>query len=81
MGGFEAGLAALLVAVKQLIPDNEVALLGGALKFRAKVTPRPDAAPFRARPVPPAGRVAPRSLLACWLLHTECKGASMTQSD
>ncbi|EFN51672.1 hypothetical protein CHLNCDRAFT_139902 [Chlorella variabilis] len=39
MGGFEAGLAALLVAVKQLIPDNEVALLGGALKFRAKHLP------------------------------------------
>lgn len=37
MGGFEAGAAALLVAVKQLIPDNEVALLGGALRFRAKV--------------------------------------------
>lgn len=37
MGGFEAGLAALLVALKQLIPDNEVALLGGTLKFRAKV--------------------------------------------
>lgn len=39
MGGFEAGAAALLVAVKQLIPDNEVALLGGALKFRAKHLP------------------------------------------
>lgn len=25
------------VALKQLIPDNEVSLLGGALKFRAKV--------------------------------------------
>ena len=37
MVGFEAGLAALLVAVKQLIPDNEVALLNGALTFRAKV--------------------------------------------
>ena len=37
MGGFEAGAAALLVAVKQQLPDNEVALLGGALKFRAKV--------------------------------------------
>ena len=37
LGGFEAGIAALLVAVKQLIPDNEVALLGGALRFRAKV--------------------------------------------
>lgn len=39
MGGFEAGAAALLVAVKQLIPDNEVALLGGALRFRAKHLP------------------------------------------
>ncbi len=39
LGGFEAGAAALLVAVKQLIPDNEVSLLGGALKFRAKVGP------------------------------------------
>lgn len=37
MGGFEAGLAALLVAVKQLLPDNEVAILGGALSFSAKV--------------------------------------------
>ena len=37
LGGFEAGIAALLVALKQLIPDNEVALLGGALRFRAKV--------------------------------------------
>lgn len=27
----------LQVALKQLIPDNEVALFGGALKFRAKV--------------------------------------------
>lgn len=39
MGGFEAGVAALLVSVKQLIPDNEVSLLGGALKFRAKHLP------------------------------------------
>lgn len=37
LGGFEAGVAALLVAIKQLIPDNEVALLGGALRFRAQV--------------------------------------------
>lgn len=37
LAGFDAGVAALLVAVKQLIPDNEVALLGGALRFRAKV--------------------------------------------
>lgn len=43
MGGFEAGAAALLVAVKQLIPDNEVALLGGALRFRAKVRGLPRA--------------------------------------
>ncbi len=28
------------VALKQLIPDNEVALFGGALKFRAKVRGR-----------------------------------------
>lgn len=33
----QAGIAALLVALKQQIPDNEVALLGGALKFRAMV--------------------------------------------
>ncbi|PSC67919.1 transmembrane 115 [Micractinium conductrix] len=39
MGGFEAAMAALMVGVKQLIPDNEVALLGGALKFRAKHLP------------------------------------------
>ncbi|PRW59366.1 transmembrane 115 [Chlorella sorokiniana] len=39
LGGFEAGAAALLVALKQLIPDNEVALFGGALKFRAKHLP------------------------------------------
>lgn len=42
LGGFEAGAAALLVAVKQLIPDNEVALLGGALRFRAKVRVAPS---------------------------------------
>lgn len=39
LGGFEAGAAALLVALKQLIPDNEVALFGGALRFRAKHLP------------------------------------------
>ena len=36
MGGFEAGAAALMVAVKQQLPDNEVALLS-FFKFRAKV--------------------------------------------
>ena len=35
--GFQAGFGALLVACKQLIPDNEVAVAGGALRFRAKV--------------------------------------------
>ena len=35
--GFHGAFAALLVAMKQLLPDNEVAVAGGALKARAKV--------------------------------------------
>lgn len=37
--GFQGGLAAMLVAVKQVIPDNEVSLFGGALYFKARHLP------------------------------------------
>jgi hypothetical protein len=36
VSGFQGGVGSLLVALKQLVPDNEVALLRGLFRFRAR---------------------------------------------
>lgn len=37
VSGFEGIVAACLVAIKQIMPDNEIMLLTGVIRFRAKV--------------------------------------------
>ncbi len=37
MSGFEGIVAACLVAIKQIMPDNEIMLLTGVIRFRVKV--------------------------------------------
>lgn len=37
MSGFEGIVAGCLVAIKQIMPDNEIMLLTGVIRFRAKV--------------------------------------------